>query len=94
MQIVTETRTPTAQDALLLIEVADKTLTYDRTVKASLYASAGVPTLWVIDVSAGELHRFSEPGTAGYRQRMVLRRGDRVPLPAPVSATLGLSSIL
>lgn len=85
---------PTAQDALLLIEVADKTLTYDRTVKASLYASAGVPTLWVIDVSAGELHRFSEPGTDGYRQRMVLRRGDRVPLPAPVSATLGLSSIL
>jgi Uma2 family endonuclease len=85
---------PTTPDVLFLIEVADKALAYDRTVKASLYASARVPALWIVNVASGELHCLSEPRIDGYRQRVVLRREDRVPLPAPFEATLELSGIL
>ncbi len=43
---------PTAADVLLLIEVADSSLDYDRLVKARLYARHGVPEFWVVDVKA------------------------------------------
>jgi Uma2 family endonuclease len=85
---------PAAQDVLLLVEVASKTFTYDRTIKASLYAAARVPALWIVDIASGELHCFSEPGPEGYRQRVGLSRDQAVPLPAPFSVTLQLSSIL
>jgi Uma2 family endonuclease len=84
---------PAAQDVLLLIEVASKTFTYDRTVKASLYAAARMPALWIVDIASGELHCFSEPGPEGYRLRIVLGRDQSVPLPAPFDATLELSRI-
>jgi Uma2 family endonuclease len=85
---------PTAQDALLLVEVADQTLNYDRTVKASLYASARVAALWIIDTAAGELHCLTEPATNGYRQRILLRRDGRLSLPSPFNTVLDLSNIL
>jgi len=85
---------PTAQEALLLIEVADQALLYDRTIKASLYAAARVPAVWIVNLSAGEAQCLSEPGVHGYRQRVVLRREDRAPLPAPFDACIELDGIL
>jgi hypothetical protein len=85
---------PAAQDVLLLIEVADKALVYDRRIKASLYAAAQVPVLWVVNPAAGELQCMTEPGLGGYRQRRTLRREDRMALPAPFSSTFELSRIL
>jgi Uma2 family endonuclease len=85
---------PTTPDVLFLIEVADKALAFDRTIKASLYASARVPALWIVNAASGELHCLSEPRSDGYRQRVVLRREDRVPLPSPFDTTLDLSNIL
>lgn len=85
---------PTANHALLLIEVADKALLYDRTIKASLYAAAHVPAVWIANLSAGELHCLSEPGASGYRQRVVLRREDSAVLPAPFDARIELDGIL
>lgn len=40
---------PNFKDALLVIEVSDSTYNYDRKIKAPLYASAGVPELWIVD---------------------------------------------
>jgi hypothetical protein len=85
---------PTGQDALLLIEVADQALLYDRTIKASLYAAARVPAVWIANLQAGELHCLSEPGACGYRQRVVLRREDRAALPAPFDADIELAGVL
>ena len=50
---------PTAADVLLLVEVADSSLRYDRGVKLPLYARHGVPEVGVVDLAAGavELHR-------------------------------------
>lgn len=43
-------RVPTAADALLVVEVSDRTLGYDRGVKRDRYARAGVPEVWVVGV--------------------------------------------
>jgi hypothetical protein len=85
---------PTAQDALLLIEVADKTLLYDRTIKASLYAAARVPSVWIANLSARELHCLSEPGYDGYRRRVVLGPQDFAPLALPCDGRIELAGIL
>ena len=56
---------PTAADTALVIEVADSSLTFDLEAKGRLYAVAGIPTYWVIDVQTPCLHRVREvPGTA------------------------------
>ena len=52
-------------DVLLLIEVADTSLNYDRAVKRTLYARHGISELWIIDLNAGEIEVCRQPG-AGY----------------------------
>jgi Uma2 family endonuclease len=58
----------TAADVLLLIEVAETSLRYDRTVKLALYAEAGVPEYWVVDASAEAIEVYRGPAPDGYRE--------------------------
>ena len=48
-------RHPRGDELLLLIEVADTTVRYDATIKRDLYARAGVPEYWVVDVTGRKL---------------------------------------
>ena len=57
---------PLPADVLLLIEVADSTLRYDREIKVPLYASYAIPETWLIDVVGERLTRFVEPTRSGY----------------------------
>lgn len=52
--------------ALLVIEVAVSSVRTDTRIKPALYAAAGVPELWVIDVPGRLLRCFRDPGTSGY----------------------------
>ncbi len=54
--------------ALLVIEVAFSSLAIDRKLKARLYAEAGVPEYWVVDVANGEVIVHAGPSAAGYRR--------------------------
>ena len=67
---------PTPADVLLVIEVADSSLEYDREVKAHLYGRAGVPETWVKNLPEDCIERFTEPGPEGYSQHTVHRRGE------------------
>lgn len=58
---------PVAEDVLLVVEVSDTTLQYDRDVKLSLYARHGIPEVWLLDVNAGELTIHREPDAGQYR---------------------------
>jgi len=42
-------------DVLVIIEVADSSLEYDRDVKAPIYANAGIPEYWLVDLDGGLL---------------------------------------
>jgi len=77
--------------AVLVVEVADTTLAYDRGVKASLYASVGIPDYWILNLRDRVLEVLRDPepevmAPFGYRYRTSLRfaEGDAVtPLQAP-----------
>ena len=54
---------PTGSDIMLLVEVADTSLQHDLTEKAELYATAGVPEYWVVDVLNRVVYVLRDPGT-------------------------------
>ena len=62
---------PTAADVLLLIEVSDSSLAYDRGVKLALYARFGVPEVWIVDLdgAAVEICRKPEEGAYAWREK-------------------------
>jgi Uma2 family endonuclease len=55
------TATPVPSDVLLLIEVADSSLKYDRSVKRALYARHGIPEFWLINLGARKVEVHREP---------------------------------
>lgn len=71
-------RHPEAGDVLLVIEVADSSLHYDRVEKVPRYARAGIPETWVVDVEARTVTVYTDPGPEGYAREQLLRRGERV----------------
>ena len=71
-----EERLPEAQDALLVVEVAETSLRHDLGVKVPLYASAGVPEVWVVDLEGGQVLVHREPKGEGYREVRTLGPGD------------------
>jgi Uma2 family endonuclease len=58
---------PVAADVLLIIEVADSSMEYDRGVKLPLYARAGVPEVWLVDLQGERIEVCSEPAGETYR---------------------------
>jgi Uma2 family endonuclease len=85
---------PTATDVLLLIEVADTSLTYDRDVKGPMYAEAGIMDYWLLNIVDGQLLVFREPTPTGYASVQALGRGDSVtPLAFP-DLTIQVSDLL
>ncbi len=53
--------TPRSVDVLLIVEVADTSLAYDRDVKRSLYARHGVPEFWIVNLAANEVEVCRAP---------------------------------
>lgn len=71
-------RHPDADDLLLVIEVSDSSLQYDRGEKVPRYGKAGVPETWLVDVSARTVTAYTGPGPEGYARERVLRCGERI----------------
>jgi Uma2 family endonuclease len=67
-----------AEDALLLIEVAEISLAYDHSTKLRLYAEAGIPEYWVVDCTAEAVEVYRSPAADGYRE--VTRVAGTAPL--------------
>jgi Uma2 family endonuclease len=75
---------PTPEDVLLLVEVADSSIGFDRGTKFPLYARCGIPEAWLVDVTRNVLEVYREPARDGYRSIQRLRRGDLIaPLAFP-----------
>ncbi|MCY4508670.1 MAG: Uma2 family endonuclease [Acidobacteria bacterium] len=67
-----------ADDILLVVEVADSSLRYDRIEKMPRYAAAGIPEAWLVDVAGGAVTVSTGPGPDGYADRRVFRRGEGI----------------
>ncbi len=69
---------PEAQDVYLVIEVADTSVETDREVKFPIYARAGVPEAWLLDVSTERLEVHRLPTPDGYQDIRYFHRGQSV----------------
>ena len=67
---------PGAEDCLLVVEVADSSVRYDREVKAALYARAGIPEYWLVNLPEGLIQQYEAPKEGEYRTLRLWRRGD------------------
>lgn len=86
--------------AMLLVEVADTSLSYDRDVKAHLYAQAQVPNYWIVNLhkSQLEVYRYPEanpqaPMEYRYREQLILTGQDVVQL-VGMSAPIAVRELL
>jgi Uma2 family endonuclease len=69
---------PTPDDVLLLIEVSDSTLKYDRQVKMPLYAREGIEEFWVVNLQDDEIEIHARPTGGAYQLVRRLGRGETV----------------
>jgi Uma2 family endonuclease len=80
--------------ALLVVEVSFSSPRIDRGVKAELYAKAGVPTYWLVDLIGKAVEVRIDPGPDGYRGYEVYGPGKAVPSPAPGVVDLEVTPLL
>lgn len=85
---------PCAHETVLVVEVSDSSLEYDRGTKGSLYARAGIPEFWIVNLInlQLEVYRKPQPERAarfgwGYAERFCVASGQSVsPLEIPSAA--------
>src|SRR5665213_224454 len=70
------TRHPVASDVLLLIEVSDSTLDYDRGEKLPAYGRSGISEVWIVNLNEGTIEVYREPHFTGYGSKIVLQGND------------------
>ncbi len=85
---------PGPEDVLFLIEVSDTTLAYDRNVKLPLYARAGIPEVWIVDLAGGIVERHTDPSGDAYRRVERARRAETLAPFALPGLTLGADAVL
>lgn len=84
---------PRPGDILLVIEVADTTLRYDRDVKLPLYARAGIPEAWLVDLQGLRLTLYRNPGADAYGDILPVEELSRLTLPAPLDGVVDLAAL-
>ena len=77
---------PTAADVLLLVEVADSSLAWDRGPKLALYARHGVAEVWIVDLTGRAVEVCRQPGPHGYAERRSVVTGQLTPTLVPALA--------
>jgi len=82
------------EDVLLLIEVAGVSYRYDRCVKLPLYARAGVPEVWIIDLTNDVVEVHRQPAARGYGSVHTVDRGGTLTPLAFDDVTLAAADIL
>ena len=85
--------TPWARDALLVVEVADSSLRYDREVKIGYYAASRVPEVWIVDVRKRCLHAYRDPAGETYRVADTLAAGATAVCAALPAVAVGVDEL-
>ena len=68
----------TAESVLLIIEVSDSSLDFDRKVKVPLYAKNGIPEVWLKVVSRDRIEGYSKPINGKYESFRIIERGESI----------------
>ena len=76
-----QSRHPGPEDILLVIEVADSSLEYDRQLKLPLYAAAGINRYWIVDLIEHCVEAYTVPDGERYSHKTVCGERDRLVIP-------------
>jgi Uma2 family endonuclease len=85
---------PSPEDVLLLVEVADTTLSFDRAVKLRLYARSGIAEFWLVDLHAATIEVYSSPVGEAYASQRLIQHGAEVAPRAFPGVPLAVDDIL
>ncbi len=85
---------PGPADVLLIVEVAQTSSEPDRRVKVPLYARAGIPEVWLVDLEQDTITLYRDPAPTGYRTAQVVRRDERLAPAALPDRPLAASDLL
>ena len=85
---------PKPEDVFLIVEVADTSAGFDRETKAPLYAQAGIPELWLVDLTQDCVEVHLKPSVCGYEQVQQFRRGETISPQAFTELALNVNDIL
>lgn len=90
-----ESRAPSPVEVFLLIEVADSSLEFDREVKGSSYANAGIPEYWIVNLIDDSIEVYRQPRPDGtWGDMRVLRRGERAEVAALPGVSIAVDEVL
>lgn len=85
---------PLPEDVLLLVEVSDSTVEFDREVKKNLYAEAGIAEFWLVNLKENTLEVYSQPKNGTYRLAQILEKGETVKSNTIENLSLDVEQIL
>jgi len=85
---------PLPADVLLIIEVSDTSFEYDRDIKLPLYAKAGIPEVWLIDLQNEKIEIHRQPVANRYKISTAHKRGASFQSAAIADASIVVDKIL
>ncbi len=69
---------PRPEDVLLIIEVADSSIEYDRTIKIPLYAKSGIQEVWLVNILENTVEIYHSPSQDGYKVMIKLHHTESI----------------
>ena len=85
---------PMPKDVLLVIEVADTSVERDRKVKIPLYAFAGIPEAWLVDLHQKSITVFKHPKDGGYLQSIEYQLGGTIQCSTVERLSVAVSDVI
>jgi Uma2 family endonuclease len=89
-----ERRHPVPAEVLLVLEISDTSLRYDRDLKLPACAAARIPEVWIEDLTTQTLWVFRDPSLKTYETKLSFHRGDSVALLAHPEITIPVVELL
>ncbi|MER3446286.1 MAG: Uma2 family endonuclease [Candidatus Dadabacteria bacterium] len=85
---------PLPADVLLIVEVADTSLEYDRNVKVPLYARAGIPEVWMVNLLENLIEIYTDPVSGLYQRIHMAKHGESLTLQFLADVTFSVDDVL
>lgn len=87
-------RLPTPSDLVLVVEVSDTTLRFDRSTKAGLYARAGICEYWIVDIAGRQVLVHRRPAAEGYMEITAYNSDERIATLAQAETSVRVADLL
>jgi Uma2 family endonuclease len=85
---------PTPDDVVLVVEVSKSTLAYDRETKQSIYAEAGIPEYWLVNLVDKAIEVYKDPREGKYKTITRVQSAETLQLPGELDGTITVAEII